>query len=57
MKNSGSYSKISSKKAKEFFTVYSLLVKEFRDFFNLQVGVLITGKIGRKGWQLSMIHL
>ena len=57
MKNSESRSKIFSKKAKESFTVCSWLVKEFRDFVNLQVGVLITGKIGQKGWQLSMIHL
>ena len=39
MKNSESYSRISSAKANESFTVYSLLVKDFkigtRNFANL----------------------
>ena len=53
IKNSESCSTISSAKVKESFTVYSLLIKDFkigtRNFADLWVGVLITNKIGRKG--------
>ena len=56
LKNSESCSTISSAKTNEYFTVYLLLVKDFkigtRNFANLYVGLLIAGKIGRKGRQL-----
>ena len=57
IKNSKSCATISSD-VNESFTVYSLLVKDFkigtRNFANLWVGVLIANKIGRKGRQLWM---
>ena len=49
MKNSKSGPTISSAKANEFFTVYSLLIKDFktstRKFANLWIGALIADKI------------
>ena len=53
MKNWESCSTISSAKTNESFTVYSLLVKDFkigtRNFANLKVGVLIADRIDWKG--------
>ena len=61
LKNSESCSTISSAKVNEYFTVYLLLVKDFkigtRIFANLYVGLLTAGKIGRKGRQLWTISL
>ena len=52
---------VSSAKANESFTVYSLLVKDFkvgtRNFASFLLGVLIFDKIGQKDRQLSMISL
>ena len=59
IKNSESCSTISSAKAKESFTIYSLLVKDFkigtRNFGNFLLRVLIFDKIGQKDRQLSII--
>ena len=61
IKDSESYSIISSAKANVFFAVYWLLVKDFkidtRNFTNLYVGVLIADKIDQKCGKLSMISL
>ena len=59
MENGESCLTVSSAKANKSFTIYSLLVKDFkvgaRNFNNLLVRVLISDKIGQKGGQLSMI--
>ena len=61
IKNSESCSAIFPEKANESFTVYSVLVQDFkigtRYFVNLLVEVLIAAKIGGKGGQLLMISL
>ena len=61
IKFSATCSTISSAKASESITVYSLQVKDFkigtRNYASLQVGVVIADKKSRKGRQSSMVSL